>query len=219
MYNAVEMDKLFLAGLRQPHSSSSQEQQQYRLAQHLSQSLPQHLQPGENNNSSSNLNRTVTSRSNHYDQSPSMKTLASAFPQPECPVSNQFAYAMISQQQQQNRRLGYEESTASASINDNMDAMEPIPYAYYPRVQQQAKASSLNDDSAGRKMSISASPSTSTTDCCNNATTTAPANDNNALVDDDFMREMGSDEHFFGLCNSDPIGDADFDGDAIFERL
>mmetsp|Transcript_3993 Transcript_3993/g.7419 ORF Transcript_3993/g.7419 Transcript_3993/m.7419 type:complete len:151 (-) Transcript_3993:327-779(-) len=38
----------------------------------------------------------------------------------------------------------------------------------------------------------------------------------NANDEDDFEREMGADEHFFGLCHSDPIDS--IDQDAIFDE-
>merc|ERR1719223_2670079 len=89
-HNPVDMDKLFMSGLRKPHSSSSQQLQQ-QLQQHLSRSVPQHLNPAENNIISNNLNNTTTSYNNTCGQSPLMTTSVSALPQQEFPVSNHSA--------------------------------------------------------------------------------------------------------------------------------
>mmetsp|Transcript_40225 Transcript_40225/g.84482 ORF Transcript_40225/g.84482 Transcript_40225/m.84482 type:complete len:321 (-) Transcript_40225:191-1153(-) len=47
-----------------------------------------------------------------------------------------------------------------------------------------------------------------------NNSLTVPANEKNTSDADEFAKEMGPDEHFFGLCSSDPIDD--IDGDVLF---
>jgi len=53
---------------------------------------------------------------------------------------------------------------------------------------------------------------------CDSVADAALVNDKIALDEEEFMREMGCDEHFFGLGTSDRLWDADFDGDVIFQQ-
>ena len=67
-------------------------------------------------------------------------------------------------------------------------------------------------------MSVSCSPTPLTTDSDeknpNSVAASALVNSKNNVDDEEFEREMGPDEHFFGLGSTDPIGD-DFDGDIL----
>lgn len=82
------------------------------------------------------------------------------------------------------------------------------------------KAASKDDDSTGKVSTGCTSPVT--TDCTENmvateAATAAVVKDKkNGDDDDEFAKEMGTDENFFQLCNPESIDGCD--GDVIFER-
>lgn len=108
-----------------------------------------------------------------------------------------------------------DQPVAAPSMDAILDALQP----FSSRQQHSTRASLVSSTSASRQDSLQAPVTTSscsldppTTDSGGRASATSPAIDQNA-GEDEFEKEMGADENFYGLGSSEPIGEGNFEGD------